>query len=177
MSWRPDWPSKRRLSSLPAGLLLLGLLAALPAAALESDRRQPVEIRAGQVVVDEQRGYSEYTDDVILTQGSLKVTGDRLRVYLDRDRLRRIIVEGRPATLVQTPAPEQPPVHATARRMEYDVAARTIRLDREAEVRQGPNRFRGDHLLYDIAASRVKARAEGGRVHITIQPPDDEAPP
>ena len=156
-------------------LLLTGLLVCLSAPALESDRRQPVDIRAGEVTIDEQKGFSEYTGNVVLTQGSLKVTGDRLRVYLQRDRLQRIEVEGRPATLVQTPAIDQPPVHATAGRMEYDVAARTIRLDREAEVRQGPNRFRGEHLLYDIAAARVKARAEEGRVHITIQPPDEEA--
>lgn len=156
-------------------LLLAGLLVSLPGLALESDRRQPVDIRSNEVMIDEQQGFSEYTGNVVLTQGSLKVTGDRLRVYLQQDRLQRIVVEGQPATLVQTPAIDQPPVHAAAGRMEYDVAARTIRLDREAEVRQGPNRFRGEHLLYDIAAARVKARDEEGRVHITIQPPDAEA--
>lgn len=160
-------------------LLLAALLLAPPLMALESDRRQPIDIRARQVVVDEQRGYSEYTGDVTLTQGSLRVTGDRLVVHLEGDRLQRIIVEGRPATLIQTPAPEQPPVHASARRMEYEVASRTIRLDREAQVLQGPNRFRGEHLIYDIAAATVKARAGEGRVHITIQPPaeETESPP
>ena len=155
-------------------LLLAALLLAPPLLALESDRRQPIDIRARQVVVDEQRGYSEYTGDVTLTQGSLHVTGDRLVVHLDGDRLKRIIVEGQPATLVQIPAPEQPPVHASARRMEYEVASRTVLLDRDAQVEQGPNRFRGDHLVYDIAAATVKARSGEGRVHITIQPPADE---
>jgi len=163
------------MSSRHSLFLLAGLLVSLSGLALESDRRQPVDIRASEVTIDEQRGFSEYTGNVVLTQGSLKVTGDRLRVYLRQDRLQRIVVEGQPATLVQTPAIDQPPVHAAAGRMEYDVAARTIRLDREAEVRQGPNRFRGQHLIYDIAAARVKARAEEGRVHITIQPPDEEA--
>ncbi len=156
-------------------LLLVGLLVLPPVQALESDRRQPVDIHAREVVIDEQQGFSEYTGNVVLIQGSLKVTGDRLRVYLHKTHLQRIVVEGRPATLVQTPAPDQPPVHAAAARMEYDVNTRTIRLDRDAEVRQGPNRFRGDHLVYDIAAAQVKARAGEGRVHITIQPPDEES--
>jgi len=47
-------------------LLLAALLLAPPLPALESDRRQPIDIHARQVVVEEQRGYSEYTGDVTL---------------------------------------------------------------------------------------------------------------
>ena len=57
-------------------LSLAGLLAltSLSAAALESDREQAIRIQADAAMVDENAGTSIYRGNVIIQQGTLKVT-------------------------------------------------------------------------------------------------------
>lgn len=162
-----------------SGALLLGLVLAVPPAlALEADRRQPVHIKADRITVVEKEGYSRYQGNVVLTQGSLRVTGDDLTVYVKGNTLRRVIVLGRPATLRQQPEGETSPVRSQARRMEYRVDERLIELSGNAEVWQGPNRFRGERLTYHTGTGTItgeKGEDNGGRVSITITPPDENS--
>jgi len=170
-------PTRRiRLSAL---LLGLGLLwTSLPARGLDSDRRQPVHITADRITVVEKEGYSRYQGNVELTQGSLRVTGDELTVYIRDNTLRRIIVLGRPATLRQQPEGQAKPVRSQARRMEYRVAEQLIELSGDARVWQGANRFSGEHLTYHTGTGTItgeKGGDNGGRVTITITPPVEDA--
>lgn len=157
------------------GALLLGLgllLAGLPARGLDSDRRQPIHIKADRITVVEKEGYSRYQGNVELTQGSLRVTGDDLTVYVRDNALRRVIVLGRPATLRQQPEGQAEPIRSRARRMEYRVDEQRIELIGDAEVRQGPNRFSGAHLTYHTGTGTITGKkGEDGRVTITITPP------
>lgn len=156
---------------------LVGLLAPYPnAAARNSNRAQPIELRAEQAEIDTIEGVSVYRGNVVLTQGTLKITGEVMHIYYDPEsrELHRIVVEGHPATYRQLPEGRSKYVHAKAPRMEYYATGkRRIRLLQGATLWQGPNTFRGKRIVYYIEANRVVAhsgKGEASRLHITIYP-------
>jgi len=145
---------------------------------LESDRGQPINIKADRITVNEKQGMSFYQGNVQFTQGSLRVNGDEVTVFLQDEILSKVIVIGNPATLVQQPGHQQKPVNAKATRMEYDAKKEIVHLLENAEVQQGPNSFAGNYIEYDTRSSMVSARkgeTDDSRVHVIITPPESEA--
>ncbi len=145
---------------------------------LESDRDQPIHIKADRITVNEKQGVSFYKGNVQVTQGSLRVNGDEVTVFLQSDALSKVIVIGNPATLIQQPDHRQEPVNAKATRMEYDAKREIVHLLENAEVQQGPNSFAGNYIEYDTRNSMVSARkgdTDDSRVHVIITPPENEA--
>jgi len=144
---------------------------------LESDRDQPIHIKADQITVNEKQGVSFYQGNVQFTQGSLRVNGDDVTVFLHDDVLSKVIVIGNPATLVQQPDHRQNPINAKAIRMEYDAKKEIVYLIENAEVQQGPNSFAGNYIEYDTRYSVVSARkgeTDDSRVHVIINPPKNK---
>ena len=91
-------------------ILILGMLMFGQSSwALESDRDQPIHIKADRITVNEKQGVSYYQGIVKFTQGSLRVTGDEVTVFLQGDVLNKVIVIGNPATLKQLPDQRQEP--------------------------------------------------------------------
>ena len=157
---------------------LLAALAFAPgAAALDSDRRQPIDLKADRAELDNAAGVSVYTGDVVLTQGTLTLTGDVMRVYTGDDRrVDRIEVDGTPATYSQLPEGETEYVDAEAPRMEYYARdPERIRLLQGAVLTQGRDRFAAQTIVYDVEADQVTADGDQGqRIHITIYPENDD---
>lgn len=154
---------------------IAGLLLALTgnAWALESDRNKPVHIEADNVELDDQRGVSTYRGNVIITQGTMRITGDKVTVYTSpTGELQRAVSVGKPATYKQRPDNKPEDVKARALTMEYFADKDTVILTDEAHLWQGPNTFTSKKIIYDVAADRVDAGKEtgGDRVRITIQP-------
>lgn len=147
--------------------------------ALESDRQKPINIQSDRIIVDQQKGFSHYQGNVILTQGTLKITGSDIKVYLENKQLHRLIIIGQPATLKQKPAEQLAEIHSRAGRMEYDVDKSMLLLTNDAEVEQGQNRFSGDYIKYNTKTSVVHARQgpdNKSRVNITIVPEEEKTP-
>ena len=66
----------RFVNTLP---LIFGLTAALGssmALALPSDREQPIRVQADSAELDDKQGVAVYRGDVVVTQGSTKLTGN-----------------------------------------------------------------------------------------------------
>lgn len=163
----------------PWAYLLACVTALAPGAAsqaLTSDREQPVRIEADRVTLDEGRGVSLYEGRVQLTQGSLRLTADRVRVFTADKKLSRIEAEGDLAVL-ETRTDDGREVRAEARRMEFQAAKRSIILLEQARLQQGPNQFASERIVYDLEREIVNAGdGEGGqRVEVVIVPETDEA--
>jgi len=161
--------------------LLLSLLLVLPglAAALESDRSQPIHVRADQVELDNRSGVSTYRGNVTLEQGSLRLAADRLVVRRAGSELERIEAEGRPVRFRQRPEGAAADIEGEAQRLEYRAAEDRLLLRGAAWVQQGGDRFSGERIEYDIVHSRVQASGQGngeGRVHAIIQPRGEKQP-
>lgn len=68
--------------------------------ALPSDREQPIRVQADSAELDDKQGVAVYRGDVVVTQGSTKLTGNT--VTLKQDKNGDIEVRPRSASLPTT---------------------------------------------------------------------------
>jgi len=152
-------------------VLLLALLPAM-AAALSSDRDQPITIEADRATLNEKDGNGVYEGNVHLQQGSLQLRGDRMSVQMSGKALEQIVLTGQPASFQQRPEGRDSDQHAEAGRIEYHASDQRIILLENARVWQsGAEEFRSERIVYDIRSNTVTAGGSSGdRVRITLQP-------
>jgi lipopolysaccharide export system protein LptA len=156
-----------------AAMLALSLVA-MSSHALESDRRQPIELAADSVDIDEGKGLSIYRGDVDLRQGSMRVLADVITVHQQGRKPTKVVAEGRPVRFRQQS--ERGPVEGEARRVEYSIDSENLVLSGDALLVQGNDRMRSDRIVYDRERSVVKAGAAAQgrqRVQISIEAPVD----
>ena len=154
------------------GLAVIAVLLASAAQALPSDREQPIRISADQALRDEREGYTEYTGNVRLQQGSLQIQANKLTIFHRQEAADRIVAEGSPARLQQQPATDKAVIHAAALSIEYFKSQELVKLSREARIEQEGSIVTGNTIDYFMAEQRVKAdagrREDGGRVEVVI---------
>jgi lipopolysaccharide export system protein LptA len=172
-------------------LLAAALLAPLPGWADRADRDQPTLIVADHQMVDDLKQVSVFTGHVVLTKGTIRVTGERMEYREDADGYQYAVVTAAPgeeATFHQRRDPTRPGIEETidgvADRIEYDNRADTVKLFTHAVVRKFENgvmrdEFAGDQIVYDARNSHYDLTgtgAPGGRVTARIAPRIAEAP-
>jgi lipopolysaccharide export system protein LptA len=168
---------------------LCALLVSGKSWALSTDKDQPIEIEADSAELDDKKSVTIYEGNVVVTQGSIRMTGDHMTVhYTKNNDLDTVVVNGKPATYRQLPDNSDIYDESEALQMEYYKSKNLIVLINKAKVKQKDVRFSGDHIEYDTELSRIKARGsvtaggtsateEGGveppkgRVKIIIKPP------
>ena len=129
----------------------MALLASTSAFAKKSDRDQPADVVSKsvdgtQAPQNGQPGKVIWTTNVVLTQGTLKITGSKATGYLDGDNtLTRVVVEGSPATIHQLDDQNQP-MDGRASNIDYkidkDFAVQNRNRQSIARVEHGSLRFR-----------------------------------
>jgi lipopolysaccharide export system protein LptA len=151
-------PSSRRINTGHSLLLLLLVLAVpQPARTLTTDQEQAIEIEADTGELDDARNTNTYTGAVIVTQGSIRITGDKMTVYYNENNdIEALIMEGRPATYRQLPDASAVHDEAQAQRMEYHKQKNLVILIDRAQVKQAGGSLSGDRIEYDTLHSRVK---------------------
>ncbi len=150
---------KRLLYDLTIYKACLVLLLAPPcAAALSTDKDQDIEVEADTAMLDDTRNISIYTGNVVVTQGSMRITGDKLTLYYTDDReLEKTIVEGTPATFRQLPDNSAVYDEAEAKVMEYYESDSLLILTGSAFILKDRNRLTGARVEYDTERSQVLA--------------------
>lgn len=133
------------------------LVSVMPAQALESDRQQPLKIVADTAVIDEKDGTATYTGNVVLTQGTLRIAADSLKIKTDTGKVDIVMATGDPALFSQVPEPNQAEVIAKALNIDYMVREQKLLLKRKASIVQGENIFRGEEIVYEIQSQRLQA--------------------
>jgi len=136
-----------------------GLLAAIrPAMALSTDQKQDIEITANASEIDDRKDVTIFTGQVVVTQGSIRITGDKMTVYYNQHKeIETLVMEGKPATYRQLPDSSNTPDEAEAQHMEYRKMQNLIILTNRARVKQASGSLSGDRIEYDTALSRVRA--------------------
>lgn len=152
---------------------------------LSTDKDKDIDVEANSAELDGNKGVTIYRGNVVVTQGSIRMTGDIMTVYFTEDEeLDTVIMEGKPATYRQLPDDSDIYDEAEALRMEYHELKSLIILIDKALVKQEGLRFSGNRIEYDTEHSRVKARgsikqtvdgdtdtqSQDERVKITIKP-------
>ena len=177
--------SSRKVES---ALLVLAVIAG-PCHALSTDTQQPIQVEADFAELDNEDHTTVYVGNVIVDQGSIHMTGDRLRVNFTEDKdLKDAYLEGRPATFKQTPDNDED-VKGEAGQIEYHAQQSLLNLIDKAKVTQAGRLFEGHRINYDTSNSIITARSsradqankdanpkdDSGRVRI-IFPPKKKVP-
>jgi len=151
-------PQLRRLIRINF-CLLLGCFSTM-LYALTTDKNQDIEIESNSAYLDDTKNLSVYTGNVVVVQGSMRITGDKMTIYYTTENeLDKIIMEGKPATFRQLPDNSNIYDEAEALTMEYYESRNLIVLIANARVKQGDRRLVADHVEYDTELSQVRANS------------------
>lgn len=157
------------------GLLWAALLGLLPGLALakKSDREQPLNYVAKTTnAFNAPNTVTTLTGSVKITQGTLLVTGDVAKLYLDADtQISRVVVTGNPAHIQQLDENNNL-MQGDAATLDYDNIHGVAVLSTHASVKQqGRGEFHGDKLTYNTDTSLITGESNGtGLVSGTIMP-------
>lgn len=157
------------------------LVVSSGAGARSSDRDQPIHINAAAAEADNQERVTIYRGDVVITQGTMRITGDTVWIYFDEnDSMTKLVSEGEPAHFRQLPDTGDIYQTADARRMEYYADRDLIVMLGNARYGEGDDRVTAERIVYDSKNGRMTADAQAGdyavgggeqpRVNITITP-------
>ena len=164
---------------------LLAALAA-PAVAEKADRDKPVNLEADKVTIDDSRQIALFEGNVVLTQGTLQIRGDRMQVSQDKDGFRHGTTWGNLAYFRQKREGFEEYIEGWAERIEYDGRAESMQMFNRAQLKRGQDEVRGNYISYDARSEffqvtgGAKDAAPGdseGRVRAVIQPKSKEKPP
>ena len=155
-------------------LILLMVFVTSLVLALPEDKKQPIEVEAQSVVVDETTGFSEFSGNAEVRQGSLLLLAELIQVQSNNEEVVSMIAKGsleKPAKYIQSQENQARFIEATATLITYDVNAGMIFLVGNARLVQGFDSFSGNTLNYDINNDKVVVKgSEDGteRVKFTI---------
>ncbi len=136
------------------------------ALALPSDREQPIRVQADSAELDDKQGVAVYRGDVVVTQGSTKLTGNTVTLKQDKNGDIEVVTSvGKPAYYEQKPAPDKDVTKAYGLTIQYFVTQNRVVLIDQAKVIQEGNTFEGEKIVYDTQRQIVNAgRATGSQV-------------
>ena len=138
-------------------ILLMAFVSSL-VFALPEDTKQPIEIEAQSVVVDETTGLNMFSGNAEVRQGSLLLFAELIQVQTDNEEVVSMIAKGsleKPAKYIQSQENQARFIEATATLITYDVDEGMIFLVGNAHLVQGFDSFSGDTLNYDINNDKV----------------------
>ncbi|WP_422449981.1 MULTISPECIES: lipopolysaccharide transport periplasmic protein LptA [unclassified Endozoicomonas] len=162
---------------------LVGLLfVPFMAMALPADRQQPIQIDSDTADIDNKKGVSVYRGDVVMTQGTTRITGDVITIYTRDRELTRVIARGNKARAYyeELQPGEQGIVQAWGNTIRYDVDSDQIELIKNAQLSQKGDTFTGEKIDYNLTLQTVNAKGtpsqgDNGRVQMVIQPRQEKA--
>lgn len=142
-------------------LMFGAVMWSLSTVALESDYEQPINVSSISQHAKMKTNTVTFSDDVLLTQGSIKITGDKLTVIRGKQKNQEIMIaEGKVATFFQI-QDDGKPFDAEANTIHYDVAKAKITLTGNAQVKQLDSQINGSQIIYFLETEEITV--EGGK--------------
>jgi lipopolysaccharide export system protein LptA len=130
---------------------------------IRADVSAPVEVTADNLAVNQSDNSAEFTGNVVIGQGEMRLGAERVTVNYaagGQNRIQSLHARGQ-VTLVSGPDA------AEADEAVYDVAAGTVRLTGNVVVTQGQNVLTGETMTVDLADGTAQVQ---GRVRSVLQP-------
>jgi lipopolysaccharide export system protein LptA len=165
-----------------AGLLAVLALAAFPAAAEKADREKEIVVNANRLTADDAKKTSTFEGSVVVTQGTMRMTADRVTVREDAQRHKYYVANGNPVTFRQKLDNSDEWVEGFAQRAEFDDRNDMLRLYENARVKRDQNEITGNFISYDmrkelaeVTGAAPGAPSTGSRVKAVILPPKKDA--
>ncbi|WP_025565161.1 lipopolysaccharide transport periplasmic protein LptA [Psychromonas sp. SP041] len=130
------------------------------ASALESDFNQPIHVSSVKQHASLKTNTVVFTNDVLLTQGSIKITADKLTVIRGtKPNNETMIAEGNVATFHQV-QDDGKPFDAEAKTIRYDVAKGKVTLSKNAQVKQLDSQVNGGEIVYFLESQELNVTTD-----------------
>lgn len=155
-------------------LLLTGMLLFIdfPALALKSDSEKPVKIYSENQALDIQGNVATSTGNVIITQGTIKLTADKVVVTNPAGDKNKTIVDawGAPATFYQL-QDNGKAVQGHAQKLHYDLTKDLIELSGNAYLEQLSSHTKSERITYLVKEQKMQAWGNNSKRVTTVLVP------
>jgi lipopolysaccharide export system protein LptA len=128
--------------------VLLAALA-LPAAADKADREKEINIGADRGFADDKERTSTFDGNVIVTQGTMRITAAKVTVKEDAERYKFYVATGAPVTFRQKRDKADDYIEGWAARAEFDDKTAKLKLFDKARLKSVQGEITGDLITYD----------------------------
>jgi lipopolysaccharide export system protein LptA len=157
------------------GILLFGQACIVHAE--KTDREKPLNIEADIMSLDNAKHVSIFEGKVEITQGTLRLTAEKVVVTEDATGHKFCVATGHLASFRQKRDGANEYVEGFGERIEYNTLSEKIDLFVRARVKQDQDEVRGDHITYSTKTEifRVNSPENTGRVRATLQPKNKDA--
>ena len=141
------------------------------ALARSDDSSKPINIKANSAEINDATGISVYRGNVVVSQGSMVLTGDQVILETADKKVKKLTSTGNLSTFKQT-TDDGKTIHAEAKKMVYKITANKIILTDSAKLTEGGNSFASDRIVFYTDKEIVSAGSSEGdeRVNITVYP-------
>lgn len=133
--------------------LAIAMAAALACAAAKAeraDREKEMVVNADRLTADDANRLTTFDGAVVVTQGTMRITADKVTVREDAKRNKFYIANGAPVTFRQKRDNLDEYVEGTADRAEFDDSTDVLKLFNKARVKSNQNELTGDFISYDM---------------------------
>jgi lipopolysaccharide export system protein LptA len=152
-------------------ILSLLLLPVSTSFAGKDDFNKEIVIVAKRQSSDLKNKIASYLDEVKITQGSLTIEADLVRVMsLPENDAKSYLAIGKPAKFQQT-LDDGKPVFLEAEEIRYEPLTQTVTISGNAKVSQEGSVVKGDKIIYNIATEKLKAESVSDEAVTTILQP------
>ena len=153
-------------------------LATLAAHAERADREKEIVVGADHLTADDANRTSTFEGTVVVTQGTMRITANRVTVKEDADRHKYYVANGTPVTFRQKRDNTDDWIEGFAERVEFDDRNDVLKLFNRARVKRNSDELAGDVITYDmkkelaeITGAPGRSATGTGRVKAIILPP------
>ncbi|MFD1913555.1 lipopolysaccharide transport periplasmic protein LptA [Halodurantibacterium flavum] len=131
--------------------------------AIRADSSLPVEVTADQLEVTQADGTAVFTGNVLIGQGEMRLSANRVQVdyAADGNRIARLLATG-DVTVVNGPD-----AAAEADEADYSIDDGVIVLTGNVLMTQGPNALSGERMVIDLTTGSAQV---DGRVRTILNP-------
>ncbi|MDO5657768.1 MAG: lipopolysaccharide transport periplasmic protein LptA [Paracoccus sp. (in: a-proteobacteria)] len=157
---------RRSALTLICGLMLAPMATFAQSVAfggISADVSAPVEVQADSLSVNQSSGQAEFSGNVVITQGEMRLSASQVRVNYAAGGQQRIDTLEATGGVTLVNGPEA----AEAQQALYRVADGTITLTGDVLMTQGGNILAGERMEVDLRSGTANV---SGRVRTVIQP-------
>ena len=146
------------------------LSMSLSAVALKGDTDQPINIDSGSQSLDMENNVVVFSDNVVITQGSIKINAAKVTITRQEGKKETIDASGSPVTFQQT-LDNGKPVNGKGNSVHYDLGSEFLTLIGNAELKQQDSFIKANKITYDVKKQQLKATSGGkSRVKTVLIP-------
>jgi len=163
-------------------IMMACLLAAIAPGALaeRADREKQIVVAGDRAIADDAQKTLVFDGNVVITQGTMRMTANKVTVREDKDKHQYYVANGAPVTFRQKRDNVDEWIEGFADRAEFDDRNDVLKLFNRARVKRNNDELTGEFITYDMrrdvaevtgAPAGTATPSNTGRVKVIIMPP------